>query len=445
MKWRSLLSATFLLALLAASSGLAWFGATEAIESGSVVTPQVGLMTLIWFLSLVVIVVRYLGMLGLATVDLWLELGSRNDNRLELRDQIDYPFVSVIMPVFNEGPVIRASLSSLLALDYPHFEVIVVDDGSSDQSYAKAVLLGLKNPNLNVRVLSKPNGGKADALNHGLAHAHGEIVVCVDGDGVVDSQALTHLVRHFSDPNVGAVAGNVRVANYKGFWSGMQALEYVQGYGLLKRAQNAAHVVLVVPGPLGAFRKQAIANVGAYESDTFAEDYDLTVKLLGAGWHVLYEPAAQVFTEAPESLADLIKQRYRWTRGSLQVALKRKAALFNWKARPLSSLGVWYLWFDNLIWPGVNILALIIFVVGGFRFGLHELLVYWWLQILVLDMAASAFCVAIERERLALLWWTVPYRLVYQTVMDVTRVLSTIEQFMGVEMGWGTLKRLKRI
>jgi len=177
-----------------------------------------------------------------------------------------------------------------------------------------------------MRVLVKANGGKFDALNHGIAHARGEIVVCIDGDSIIERDALRYLVAHFDDPSVGAVAGNVRVANRATIWSGLQALEYVVGLGLAKRAQSAGGAVTIVPGPAGAFRKTALAEVNAYDGDTFAEDFDLTMKLLEAGWHVVYEPRAIVLTEAPERTLDLLRQRYRWTRGSLQV-LPRAAHL----------------------------------------------------------------------------------------------------------------------
>jgi poly-beta-1,6-N-acetyl-D-glucosamine synthase len=429
-----------LILALALASVLAWTGTAIWLEQEQDLAPQ-GWFFALWLLMLVVITLRYLMMLGLATMDFFLH---QINPSASIADD-DLPFVSVVMPVFNEGVVIGSALKSLISQNYPRFEILVVDDGSHDESFTHAVRLAARASKGAVRVLSKVNGGKSDALNHGMAHAYGEIVVCVDGDSSLDVNALRFLVPHFADPTVGAVAGKVRVANQNSLWSAMQALEYVQGYGLLKRAQNAAHVVTVVPGPLGAFRKSALAQIGGYKHDTFAEDYDVTVSLLGAGWHVVYEPNALVFTEAPESLYDLIKQRYRWTRGSIQVARKRNYALFSTRGRPLSTLGVWYLWVDNLVWPIVNVGSLSAFVFAGLYWGLQDIMVFWWAQVLILDVAIAAFCVAIESERLRLVVWAIPNRFLYQTVMDVIRLMATIEEFLGFKMDWGQIKRMGKI
>ena len=436
------LGGIMLFVCLALGMFFAWDATRQLIDlHDAALFGNISIFMLAWLSFLALIVLRFLILLGMAVLDWFDSLRTRVGT---LSDD-DLPVVTVIMPVFNEGSMIRAALKSLMAIDYPHLEIIVVDDGSEDASYSRAAALSAKNRHVTIRVLSKPNGGKADALNHGLAHARGSIVVCVDGDSTIDPLAVRHLVHHFDDPRVGAVAGNVRVINPKRFWAAMQTLEYIQGYGLLKRAQSYAHIVSVVPGPLGAFRKTAIAHVGAYESDTFAEDYDLSIKLLEAGWHIVYEPLAQVWTEVPESLLDLIKQRYRWTRGSLQVALKRNAVLRHPLRHPLNTFGMSYLWFDNIVFPLVNILALGAFVIGGLWWGLHHLMVLWWAQVLLLDVAIAAFCVALEKENPKLLLWAIPFRLVYQTVMDVTRLLASAEQFLGVKMGWGHIKRLGRL
>jgi poly-beta-1,6-N-acetyl-D-glucosamine synthase len=427
---------------LAASCLMAWYGTQTMLAAMPASSAEFDVtlpMLLFWLVTLVLLTVRYLMMLGLAIFDWWI-----HQQRPPRVNDEELPFVSVIMPVFNEAAMIKPALQSLIDLDYPAFEILVVDDGSKDASFTRALVLALGDTKVAVRVLSKANGGKSDALNYGLSKAHGDIVLCVDGDSAMHPQALRFLARHFEDPTVGAVAGCVRVINDKTLWSAMQALEYITGYGLLKRAQNAGHVVSVVPGPIGAFRKHAVAQVGGYAHDTYAEDYDLTVKLLGAGWHVKYEPKALVFTEAPEALNDLIKQRYRWTRGALQVARKRSYALFNWRRRPLTSLGVWYLWIDNLLWPLLNVASMLAFIFAGTWFGLHELMVFWWAQVLALDVAIAAFCIAIESERLRLIAWSLPYRFIYQTVMDVIRLIAILEEFLGLPMSWGQIKRLGR-
>ena len=351
------------------------------------------------------------------------------------------PFVSIIVPAFNEGAMIAQVLESLLLVDYPHFEVIVVDDGSSDQTFLRALAFQRRR-GVEYRVFTKSNGGKFDALNHGIARARGEIVVCIDGDSLLEPLAVRRCVAHFEDPRVGAVAGNVRVANRGTMWSALQALEYVVGYGLAKRAQSAARAVMIVPGPLGAFRKSALSNVQGYDGDSFAEDFDLTMKLLGAGWHIVYEPRAVVITEAPERTLDLLRQRYRWTRGSLQVLRKRADLLCHPVRDPLRFAGACYLASECLALPFLHVAAQLLFVAGGLCLGTHHLLIYWWLQLILLECAVAAFCIAVEDEHPLLVLLTPMFRVFYMLVLDVARVLATLEEFKGVAMGWDKLTRL---
>lgn len=402
-------------------------------------TPLTGMVAILMALFLVVLAARYLLLLGLAAY-----AQSQPEPRPWSNTEGEAPFVSIIVPAFNEAPMIRAVLDSLLAIDYPHYEVIVVDDGSSDQTFLRA-LPYRRRAGMEIRVLAKPNGGKFDALNHGIARARGEIVVCIDGDSLVDREVLKHLVVHFEDATVGAVAGNVRVVNRATIWSGLQALEYVVGLGLLKRAQGAGGAVTIVPGPLGAFRKRALAKLNGYDGDTFAEDFDLTAKLLGAGWHVHYEPRALVLTEAPERTLELLRQRYRWTRGSLQVLAKRKDGFFATRGDALRTLGLWYLGFETLGLPALHVGAQLLFIIGGLALGLHELVLYWWLQLLFLDCATALYCICVEEEspRLALL---APFfRIFYLVVLDVARLFAAYDEFAQVRMDWDKLGRLGRL
>lgn len=390
---------------------------------------------------LLLLACRHLVMLGLAAWDHWMQprppaLGASGAAAL--------PFVSIIVPAFNEAPMIRNVLESLLAIDYPRFEVVVVDDGSSDNTFLRALPFQRRRPDVQYRVLAKANGGKFDALNHGIAQARGEIVVCIDGDSVLQPDALRHCIAYFDDPRMGAVAGNVRVVNRGTVWSAMQALEYVTGYGLLKRAQSAARVVTIVPGPLGAFRKSALSQVNGYDGDTFAEDFDLTLKLLSAGWHIAYEPRAVVLTEAPERTLELLRQRYRWTRGSLQVLLKRKQGLFTPRQAPLKFLGMWYLMIEYLLWPALHVAAQLLFVAGGLLLGVQELILFWWLQLILLESAVVAFCVAVEDEAPALVAISPLFRIFYLVVLDVARLFAAVEEFGRVRMSWDKLSRLGR-
>jgi poly-beta-1,6-N-acetyl-D-glucosamine synthase len=393
-------------------------------------------------LLMVVLLVRYLLMLGLAAKDAFKQ---RRLDELVNNMQDQWPSVTLIVPVFNERKLIAQVLERLFQLDYPDFEILVVDDGSSDNTFLHATIAARNVAQPSVRILPKPNGGKADALNHGLAHARGEIVICVDGDAVLDVNAIKYAVAHFDDPRIGAVAGNVRVSNRDTALGVFQALEYTLGLGLAKRAQSAAGAVAIVPGPLGAFRKEAIARTGGYEHDTYAEDFDLSLSLLQDGWHAVYESRACVYTEAPESLMQLLKQRYRWSRGAVQVLRKRWHFLLKPIKKPWAFLGVSYLIFEMLLMPLAHVLGLILFAVGGLISGVSQVTGVWWLQLIVLDCSIALFCVIVERERWSLIAAAPLCRIYYQVVLDVLRIFATIEEFLGVKMSWGKLKRLGKM
>jgi poly-beta-1,6-N-acetyl-D-glucosamine synthase len=389
---------------------------------------------------LLISALRYVTQIALSFVDIW--RGSPAENDPPPSDYA-WPMVSIIVPVFNEGVSIKASLLALLKLDYPNYEVIVVDDGSSDQTYSRALAVSRQAKPL-IRVLTQSNGGKADALNYGVSAAAGEIVVCVDGDSIVHRTALKHAVLHFRDERVGAVSGCVRVLNRSKLIARLQALEYIAGNALPKRAQNLGGVVTVVPGPLGVFRKTAIAEVGGYDLDTFAEDFDVTLKILAAGWHVNYESSALVSTEVPESVNDLLKQRYRWTRGWVQVIRKRRWALTSPIKGPMQFAATWFLVTDTFMWPALNVLGHVTFIAGGLVSGVHEFIALWWFQLIAFDCATAAYCVIAERERHSLLWSAPFVRIFYSLFLDVTKLLSAVDEFTGVAMGWDKLQRLGR-
>jgi cellulose synthase/poly-beta-1,6-N-acetylglucosamine synthase-like glycosyltransferase len=189
----------------------------------------------------------------------------------------------VLVPCYNEGTVVQASIRSLLNLDYPNFEILVIDDGSTDDTYRKANALSGKHGHIEVRVITKPNGGKSRALNAGIRASTGSIVLCMDGDSAMTRDTLREGVKHFLDPSIGAVAGNVKVVNRGNLLAKLQALEYIEGLNMARKAQGFFRMVNIIPGPVGFFRKQALYDVGLYDHDTFAEDCDLTLKLLMAG------------------------------------------------------------------------------------------------------------------------------------------------------------------
>lgn len=356
-----------------------------------------------------------------------------------------YPFVSIIVPAYNEAEVIHASLSSLLELRYPYYEIIAVDDGSDDGTYEKMREFEGNHYGVRVQVFRKENSGKADTLNYGIRRSRAPIVVCMDSDSRLTPDALRYAVRAFNDPAVGAVAGNVKVINRHNIWTKLQALEYIEGLNIVRKAQAFFRSVNVIPGPMGIFRRQAIEGTGGYDSDTYAEDFDMTVKILADGWKINYEPKAIAFTEAPEELLDVIKQRYRWSRGILQALRKQKGMLFQSKGVVTTPLSLWYMIFEGLVWPAMNIFASLFFVYIALMFGMQKLLVMWWLLLTLLDVLIAVHAILMEKESMRLAAYSVFYRFFYILIIDVTKVFATLEELVGLDMSWGKLARKGRI
>ena len=355
-----------------------------------------------------------------------------------------YPFISIIVPVFNEGVLLRNSIDSLLDLDYPNYEIIIVNDGSSDDTNIVAEdIVGYQQGRtalVKVSLINKPNGGKAKALNAGIQYSEAEFVLCMDGDSQLSSNTLKNGIRHFVDPNVGAVAGNVKVENRKNFLTDLQALEYLEGLNMPRSAQGFVRMVNIIPGPIGIFRKAALRDAGYYSSDTFAEDADITLKVLEKNWKINYEPTAIAYTEAPSKLHQLLKQRYRWTRGILQAIRKHKKHIYNPTVNFNNTLILWSMFYEALVWPAMNIFANLFFIVAAF-YGMSSLVFFWWVGIMLLDMMAAIYCIAAEREQFRLVPYSIVYRLIFILLIDITKAMATVEEFLGIAMTWGKLER----
>ncbi|KAF0217312.1 MAG: hypothetical protein FD178_645 [Ignavibacteria bacterium] len=366
--------------------------------------------------------------------------------RYTVQDKHGYfPFVSIIVPVYNEGKVLRSSIESLLELDYSNYEIIIVNDGSTDDTaivaeslvgYQKGVS-GL----VKVSLINKPNGGKAKALNAGIQYSEAQFVLCMDGDSQLSEDTLKMAVRHFIDPAVGAVAGNVKVQNRKRMLTDLQALEYLEGLNMARSSQGFLQMVNIIPGPIGIFRKSAFKDAGFYSSDTFAEDADVTLKILAAGWKIAYEPNAIAFTEAPITIYQLLKQRYRWTRGILQAIRKHKKYLFNPTVNFNNSVILWQMFYEALVWPAMNIFVNLYFIIVALFYGMSSFIFLWWIGIAVLDLMAAVYCIAAEKEEFRLVPYAIIYRMIFILLIDVTKAMATVEEFIGVSMTWGKLER----
>lgn len=239
-----------------------------------------------------------------------------------------YPKVSIIVPAHNEGEYIQSTLESLLEDTYPNKEIIVVDDGSTDDTYLKAVQY-TNRPEVMVLRRERASGRKAKALNYGLLFASGEILVAVDGDTIIERGSIRRIVEPLlTNPEVVGVAGNVRVLNKGNILTRLQAYEYVVSMEMGRRWQGIVSGILVIPGAFGAFRREIVESLGRMHADTVTEDFDLTLMLQKVKGKLVFAPSAIAWTHVPETWGSWIRQRFRWASGQAQVYRKHLNIFF---------------------------------------------------------------------------------------------------------------------
>lgn len=345
------------------------------------------------------------------------------------------PLVSVLLPSFNEAAVIESSVRSLLAGDYGELEVVVIDDGSTDDT--SAIALRLAREDHRVRCLRKPNGGKASAANLGIAAARGEIIVAVDADTQIAADAIARMVAHFDDPEVVAVCGNVEVGNVCSALTAFQAIEYITSQNFDRRAFAALNCIGVVPGALGAWRRSAVQAVGGYSHDTLVEDADLTLTVLRSGGRITYEPRAVGRTEAPLSLGALWKQRFRWTYGTYQCLAKHRGALLRgtlgWVALP--NVLLFQVLFP-LVSPIGDAALLLALATGSWSAVLSG-----YLGFLAMDLLASVLAFALDRKPMRWLPLLLIQRFTYRQFLYLVSLRAMIAVLAGGRHGWRKLER----
>jgi cellulose synthase/poly-beta-1,6-N-acetylglucosamine synthase-like glycosyltransferase/peptidoglycan/xylan/chitin deacetylase (PgdA/CDA1 family) len=341
--------------------------------------------------------------------------------------------VSVIVPAFNEAANIAATVHSLVASDYPYLEVIVVDDGSTDGT--ADIVRRMRLPN--VYVTSQENAGKPVALNTGIQLARGELLVLVDGDTVFQTNTIYNLVQGFADPRVGAIAGNTKVANRKGWLGQWQHLEYVIGFNLDRRYFDVAACMPTIPGAVGAFRAEVLDQVRGVSSETLAEDTDLTMAVLRAGWKVTYEEHAIAWTEAPSTLRILWRQRYRWCYGTMQAMWKHRHAMVE---RNGLRRGLLYLMTFQVVLP-LAAPAVDVFALYGLLFLPWYQMAAAWLGLLALQTFTAAVALKLDRESLRPLWTIAFQQIVYRQLMYLVVVQSAVTALIGNRLRWQRMTR----
>jgi cellulose synthase/poly-beta-1,6-N-acetylglucosamine synthase-like glycosyltransferase/spore germination protein YaaH/peptidoglycan/xylan/chitin deacetylase (PgdA/CDA1 family) len=356
----------------------------------------------------------------------------------------DAPKVSIIVPAYNEQVNAVSSLENLLRADYPNFEIIFVDDGSKDGTYEKVNTAFASNSK--VRVFTKPNGGKASALNFGIQQSDAPFVICIDADTKLLKDAVSKLMMHFGDvqyhngKRVGAVAGNVKVGNTVNLLTRWQSVEYISSQNFDRKAFAYLNAITVVPGAIGAFRKSAIEEAGGFTTDTLAEDCDLTIRMLRCNYIIENENDAIAMTEAPETVKMFIKQRFRWSFGVMQTFWKNRDMLFSARNKVLGWIALPNILLFQYIIPSIIPLADLIMLIGIW-FGNGPRIAKYYLIFLLVDLGVAILAFSFEKEKLTKLIWLIPQRLVWRWLLWYVLFKSFRRAIKGELQNWGVLKR----
>jgi peptidoglycan-N-acetylglucosamine deacetylase len=361
------------------------------------------------------------------------------------------PDVTVLIPAHNEESVIVQTVASVLATETKNLQIIVVDDGSTDRT--GELLDEHFGGDPRVHIIHQVNRGKSAALSLAMLQAQTKIVVTIDADTEIEPDAIAKLLRHFSDPRIGAVAGNVKVGNRTRWLTRWQALEYITSQNMEKRAFDLLNCITVVPGALGAWRKEAIEAAGGISSDTVAEDADLTVAIRRLGWRVSYDEESIAWTEAPETPGALIRQRFRWTFGTLQSFWKHRDTLLRPKYGTLGWIALPNIFVFQLVLPLISPIIDLMFLGSLALWAIGELhiarlpqlwttadvqrSIFFFVGFILIDVATCALAFALERkEDWTLLAPVLLQRFYYRQLMYVVLFRSVKEAVSGRPVGW---------
>lgn len=387
------------------------------------------------FLSAIFLAVGRIVLIGILA---WRQFAENKKNIRAKVDPSTLPPVSIIVPGYNEEVTAIKTIQSLLKTEYPLFEIIFIDDGSKDKTY-QLVNDAYGNHPL-VKVLTKPNGGKASALNFGISHAQYEFVVCIDADTQLKDDAIYYLMTYFTDDEIGAVAGTVKVGNENNMITRWQSIEYITAQNMDRRAFDLINSITVVPGAIGAFRKLAIYKAGGFTYDTLAEDCDLTMRILKQGYIVRNSDEAIAYTEAPETLDGLLKQRFRWSFGVIQSFWKNKDALFNRKNKYFGMVGMPNILIFQIVLPLFSPLADLMMIIGLFSDKPGKILAYY-VGFVVIDCIVAFIAFWMQKEDYKKLVYIIPQRFIWRQLMYYVLFKSMLKALKGELSGWGTLKR----
>jgi len=365
---------------------------------------------------------------------IWLAARFRREPKTDFAEPI-----SVVMAAYNEEKVIAQTMRTLLATDYKgEIEVVIVDDGSRDQTAVEIERVAQSEPR--VRLLKQENHGKARALQRGLAAARHGIIVFIDADTQCQRDTLPRLLEPFAEQGTGAVSGHAKVGNLRTFIARCQALEYTCGFNLDRRAYTRWKCITVVPGAISAVRKDAIDEAGGLSLDTLAEDTDLTLCLHKQRQRMVYVPEAIAWTEAPETVRALTRQRSRWAYGTLQCLWKHRDMVFNWNYRALGWFSLPSIWFFQIILVAVTPMV-DLFLLVSLPFGVWNAVLPFIIIFLSMDVLLATLACILEREPILRAWRILPMRLIYRPMLSYCIWKAILRAIKGAWVSWGKLER----
>lgn len=349
------------------------------------------------------------------------------------------PPVSVLLAAYNEERVIASTIRHLLDSDYPApFQIVVVDDGSKDETATIVAALAASEPR--VTLIRQPNGGKAEALNRAMADAAHPVIVMIDADTMVAADGIRKLVAPLADPEVGAVSGYVRVGNHRHWLGKFQDVEYAAAFQVDRRAQDLLGCITVAPGALSAFRREALDQAGPISHDTLAEDTDLTLQLHRLGWKVAFAPQAVADTEAPEHVRALMSQRFRWSFGTLQCLWKHGEILFAPRSRWLGWFALPSVWIFQIAVVAVTPI-LDLMVLWSLWWGRGTAIWPYFVASLLLDVGLTIAALAIGGRKLREAWIALPMRLLYRPLLGYVVWKCLLKALAGSWVRWSKLER----
>ena len=368
-----------------------------------------------------------------------------------------WPLVSILVPAHQESTTIASALRALVDLDYPNYEIVVVDDGSTDDTFVRASAFVGRHARCTLRLLRKENGGKWSALNLGFEHARADLVLCIDADSRLSADALKRLVMRLDSPDIAGVSGQITVRNRRSLITRLQAYEYVLANGGLRTAQSLFGVVLVVPGPIGLYRRSILRRVfqnegqfsrtnshagavpGPFSPETFAEDFQLSLTILALGGRIVYEPKALSYTKSPELTHTLLNQRYRWFRGTLQVLRiynRRFRRAPGSRKRRLSLIIAAVYGLDLFILPILSfVIPIGVAVIFATSTAPTDLLL-WVMAVWLLNLLSATYHVLAQRDDLRLLLLAPLYDLYHGLLLNSAWAIAVVDEARQTKMSW---------